>query len=106
MLTWMLRIIAVISGVPPVKTAVLAPSRPARSSPLMAPLIPVARPRLPAASAILPYLKEIDANRWYTNHGLLWLRFQGMLADFWGIGSGEVALVANATIGLAMALRA
>lgn len=72
----------------------------------MAPLIPVARPRLPAASAILPYLKEIDANRWYTNHGLLWLRFQGLLADFWGVESGDVALVANATIGLALALRA
>jgi dTDP-4-amino-4,6-dideoxygalactose transaminase len=76
------------------------------SSPLMAPLIPVAKPKLPTASAILPYLKEIDANHWYANHGLLWLRFQSRLADHWGVANGSVALVANATLGLTLALRA
>jgi dTDP-4-amino-4,6-dideoxygalactose transaminase len=76
------------------------------SSPLMAPLIPVAKPKLPTASAILPYLKEIDANHWYANHGLLSLRFQGRLADHWGVASNSVALVANATLGLTLALQA
>jgi dTDP-4-amino-4,6-dideoxygalactose transaminase len=80
-------------------------SQPVRS-PLMAPLIPVARPRLPLASAILPYLKEIDANHWYTNSGHLWFRFQGKLADHWGVDNNEVGLVANATLGLTLALQA
>ncbi|MBP0494466.1 aminotransferase class I/II-fold pyridoxal phosphate-dependent enzyme [Pararoseomonas indoligenes] len=71
-----------------------------------APGIPVARPRLPAAEAILPYLREIDANHWYANHGLLWLRLQSRLAAHWGMGGEEVALTANATLALALALRA
>ncbi|WP_338663453.1 aminotransferase class I/II-fold pyridoxal phosphate-dependent enzyme [Pararoseomonas sp. SCSIO 73927] len=71
-----------------------------------APGIPVARPRLPAAEAILPYLQEIDANHWYANHGLLWLRLQSRLAAHWGMGGDEVALTANATLALALALRA
>jgi dTDP-4-amino-4,6-dideoxygalactose transaminase len=82
-----------------------SPSPPHRS-PLMAPLIPVAKPRLPLASAILPYLKEIDANHWYANSGHLWFRFQGKLADHWGVDNNEVGLVANATLGLTLALQA
>jgi dTDP-4-amino-4,6-dideoxygalactose transaminase len=89
-----------------VKNAVQGPQSPTPRSPLMAPLIPVAKPRLPLASAILPYLKEIDANHWYTNSGHLWFRFQGKLADHWGVDNNDVALVANATIGLALALQA
>jgi dTDP-4-amino-4,6-dideoxygalactose transaminase len=89
-----------------VKNAVPGPQFPPPRSPLMAPLIPVAKPRLPLASAILPYLKEIDANHWYTNSGHLWFRFQGKLADHWGIDNNDVALVANATIGLTLALQA
>jgi dTDP-4-amino-4,6-dideoxygalactose transaminase len=95
-----------------VKNIVTGPRSPAPStaptlrSPLMAPLIPVAKPRLPLASAILPYLKEIDANHWYTNSGHLWFRFQGKLADHWGVDNNDVALVANATLGLTLALQA
>ncbi|MCR0980911.1 aminotransferase class I/II-fold pyridoxal phosphate-dependent enzyme [Roseomonas populi] len=76
------------------------------ASGFLAPGIPVARPRLPAAEAILPYLQEIDANRWYANHGLLWLRLQSRLAAHWGLAAEEVALTANATLALALALRA
>ncbi|MFH5925888.1 DegT/DnrJ/EryC1/StrS family aminotransferase [Roseomonas xinghualingensis] len=71
-----------------------------------APTIPVARPRLPDACAILPYLQEIDANHWYANHGLLWLRLQSRLATHWGLEAEAVALTANATLALALALRA
>ncbi|MBP0445466.1 aminotransferase class I/II-fold pyridoxal phosphate-dependent enzyme [Roseomonas sp. SSH11] len=71
-----------------------------------APAIPVARPRLPDARAILPYLQEIDANHWYANHGLLWLRLQSRLAAHWGVAPEAVALTANATLALALALRA
>ena len=84
---------------------------PVAGSPMMArgfaaPAIPVARPRLPDARAILPYLQEIDANHWYANHGLLWLRLQSRLAAHFGVEPEGVALTANATLALALALRA
>ncbi len=98
-------------------TRPLGPTRPSRlavarqESPTMArgfaaPAMPVARPRLPEARAILPYLQEIDANHWYANHGLLWLRLQSRLAAHFGVAPEAVALTANATLGLALALRA
>ncbi|WP_424134334.1 DegT/DnrJ/EryC1/StrS family aminotransferase [Roseomonas chloroacetimidivorans] len=70
------------------------------------PVIPVARPRLPEARAILPYLQEIDANRWYANHGQLCQRLQSRLAAHWGLAPDQVALTANATLALTLALRA
>ena len=67
---------------------------------------PVARPRLPSAARVLPYLREIDGNAWYTNHGPLTRRFQAGLAAHWGVEAGEVALLANATAALTLALLA
>ncbi len=68
--------------------------------------IPVARPRLPPASAIQPYLREIDGNFWYSNHGPLALRLQSRLAAHWGVDDQNVTLIANATSGLTLALLA
>ena len=68
--------------------------------------IPVARPRLPAVRAILPYLRRIDAHRWYSNHGPLARLFQSRLASHWGVGDSEVALLSNATSALTLALLA
>ncbi len=70
------------------------------------PAIPVARPRLPSAAAILPYLREIDSNGWYANHGPLWLRFHARLADHWGVQRDQMALANNATSALTLALQA
>ncbi|HEY8611634.1 MAG TPA: aminotransferase class I/II-fold pyridoxal phosphate-dependent enzyme [Roseomonas sp.] len=89
----------------------MAPATAHPASPIMArgfaaPTMPVARPRLPDACAILPYLQEIDANHWYANHGQLWLRLQSRLAAHWGVAPENVALTANATLALALALRA
>lgn len=70
------------------------------------PSLPVARPRLPEAAAILPYLREIDAHGWYANQGQLWSRLRARLAAHWGLDAGCVALTANATLALALALRA
>ncbi len=70
------------------------------------PAIPVARPRLPNVSRILPYLQEIDSNAWYANHGPLWLRFHTRLAQHWGLRTGELALACNATAALTLALQA
>lgn len=38
--------------------------------------VAVLRPRLPSADAILPFLREIDASRIYSNYGPLWQRFR------------------------------
>ncbi len=70
------------------------------------PAIPVARPRLPSADRILPYLQEIDSNGWYTNHGPLWLRLHTRLAQHWGLQTSQLALACNATAALSLALQA
>jgi dTDP-4-amino-4,6-dideoxygalactose transaminase len=70
------------------------------------PAYPVGRPRLPDSAALLPYLREIDANRYYSNFGPLVQRFQERLTSamrFVG-GDGLLATCANATLGLAAAL--
>lgn len=67
-------------------------------------LIPVARPRLPPARAIQPYLHRIDANAWYANHGPLAKTLQARLAEHWGVPGPGVALLSNATAALTLAL--
>src|SRR5262249_20657579 len=71
-------------------------------------IYPVGRPRLPDASALTPYLREIDANRYYSNYGPLVQRFQEQLTAatrFVG-GSGVLVPCANATPRAAPALMA
>ncbi len=74
-----------------------------------APSIPVARPQLPPAEAILPYLREIDAVRYYSNYGPLVRRLQDRLAAsiaFTDGADGYAVTCANATLGLTLALLA
>ncbi len=66
--------------------------------------IPVARPRLPSAARILPYLREIDDAGFYSNHGPLTRRFQAGLAAHWDVQPAEVALLSSATSALTLAL--
>ena len=68
--------------------------------------IPVAKPRLPTAAQIAPYLKRIDAARWYSNGGPLIQEFEARLTQHCGGNTTHVATVANATMGLALALLA
>ena len=68
--------------------------------------IPVARPRLPTANAILPYLRRIDRAAWYSNHGPLAQELQSRLAANWGLERQDVALLSNATSALTLALLA
>jgi dTDP-4-amino-4,6-dideoxygalactose transaminase len=64
--------------------------------------VPVARPRLPTADEILPFLRQIDTNQWYSNFGPLNERFQaGLSAHF---GGPVVVCCSNATVGIAAAL--
>jgi dTDP-4-amino-4,6-dideoxygalactose transaminase len=67
-------------------------------------LIPIMRPRLPSADRLAPYLKSIDASRLYSNFGPLTLSLEDRLAEHYGLKQGTVATVANATLGLAIAL--
>jgi dTDP-4-amino-4,6-dideoxygalactose transaminase len=68
--------------------------------------IPVMVPRLPRAAALLPYLEEIDANRWYSNFGPLQRRLEAHLAGHYGLPNEAVICVGSATAGLMLALAA
>lgn len=68
--------------------------------------IPVARPQLPTTAELVPYLQRIDAARWYSNSGPLVNELEQRLALHCGDGETAVASVANATIGLTLALSA
>lgn len=65
--------------------------------------VPVARPLLPRAEALLPYLRRIDAARIYANWGPLTAELEARLAAHC---SGHVVTVSSATDGLVCALRA
>ena len=68
--------------------------------------IPVAKPRLPSVGEIAPYLSRIDETQWYSNGGPLVQEFESRLATHAGGRTTRVATVANATIGLTLALMA
>ena len=68
--------------------------------------IPVLRPQLPTVAAYSHYLREIDANRWYSNHGPLVRRFEARLAAHFGLPAEGVASFANGTAALTAALLA
>jgi len=67
--------------------------------------VPVARPRMPLAEMVLPYLQQIDESRWYSNHGPLIRRLEQRLADRFAPGA-HVVTAANATQALALGLKA
>jgi dTDP-4-amino-4,6-dideoxygalactose transaminase len=67
--------------------------------------ISIARPRMPRAEALLPYLRRIDANRSYTNFGPLVAELEARLADRLGVDPDCVVTVSNATAGLTLALQ-
>jgi dTDP-4-amino-4,6-dideoxygalactose transaminase len=67
--------------------------------------IPAARPRLPDADAVLPYLRRMDAARSYSNFGPLLTEFECRLAERFEAGSKVVTCV-NATQALTLTLNA
>ncbi len=70
--------------------------------------IPLLVPSMPRADKILPYLREIDQKRWYTNFGPLNERFeQKIVADIApGFDRSNIITVSNCTVGLELALQA
>lgn len=81
-----------------------APSRTRPASRADAPL-PVARPRLPPAAALAPYLERIDAARWYSNFGPLLKGFEQRLAERFG-EDAAVTTGVNATQLITLTLQA
>lgn len=65
-------------------------------------------PDLPTQAQLAPYLERIDAARWYTNFGPLVRALQARLAAEFSAARGmpTVVSVANATLGLELALLA
>jgi dTDP-4-amino-4,6-dideoxygalactose transaminase len=68
--------------------------------------IPVFKPLLPSAADLMRYLRQIDDNRWYTNHGPLVGSFEKRLADLCGVSADCVVTSSNATTALTQTLLA
>lgn len=68
--------------------------------------IPVMRPRLPTTERLVRYLKKIDAAKIYSNYGPLTCALEEQLAQHFRVSPKSVTTVANATLGLALALAA
>jgi len=66
--------------------------------------IPVAKPLLPKADKILPWLREIDKNRFYSNFGPLVLRLEDEISKHFKSASSAICMSANATLGLVATL--
>lgn len=66
---------------------------------------PLARPRLPNAACISPYLREIDCANRYTNFGPLSRQFEERSAEHLGVSCEGVVAVANGTSGITLALQ-
>jgi dTDP-4-amino-4,6-dideoxygalactose transaminase len=77
------------------------------SAPVAEPRKPVliAQPELPKAEALLPYLRQIDDSRWYSNFGPLVTAFEAGLASRFDRKT-QIVTCANATQGLTLCLRA
>lgn len=89
-----------------------APARPGGQAPQLRPVekpaetIPLMRPSLPTVDRLLPYLEQIDANRWYTNAGPLEAEFRHRLAGLMGRVESDIVPVSSGTMALQIALRA
>ena len=68
--------------------------------------IPVMRPLLPPAEALLPYLRRMDTSRVYSNFGPLARELEERLAALLSLPSGAIVLAASGYAALAAAILA
>ncbi len=68
--------------------------------------LPIMRPKLPSGHSVLPYLCRIDSGRVYSNFGPLATQLENRLAAHFGGVDNATTTVANATLGLTLALAA
>ncbi|MEK7991138.1 MAG: DegT/DnrJ/EryC1/StrS family aminotransferase [Thiotrichaceae bacterium] len=62
-------------------------------------------PDMPSTQALIPWLEQIEANRWYTNFGQLNRIFEAKLSQQFD-EQAQLVTTANATLGLELALMA
>ncbi|KZZ37192.1 MULTISPECIES: DegT/DnrJ/EryC1/StrS aminotransferase family protein [unclassified Oleiphilus] len=64
-------------------------------------------PDMPVTDQLIPYLREIDDKRWYSNFGPLYERFQHNLADkcLNGIDPKRLAIVSSGTSAIELSLK-
>lgn len=68
--------------------------------------IPLLVPTMPDADALLPWLRRIDEQRWYTNFGPLSREFEERLLQTCALPQGHAVALANATVALELLLQA
>ena len=68
--------------------------------------IQLLRPDIPSADEVIPYLRQIDASRWYTNFGPLVNRLESRLASMLGSPAPAVVTTSSCTLGLELSLAA
>ena len=69
--------------------------------------VPLLIPDMPSTDALIPWLRQIDENLWYTNFGPLGARLESRLLEALEDGAPlHIALTANATLALELALGA
>jgi dTDP-4-amino-4,6-dideoxygalactose transaminase len=69
-------------------------------------VVPIYRSTLPTAKQLLPYLKMIDANRWYTNRGELVYRLEQRLSALFGGRTDAVVTASSGTSAIEAAILA
>lgn len=67
--------------------------------------IPIFIPRLPTVDDLLPYLREIELSRVYSNFGPMVLRLHSELAKYFGLEVNQVVTLSNATLALEGAIQ-
>lgn len=67
--------------------------------------IPVMKPQMPLADAVLPYLRIIDHGRWYSNGGPLVQEVECRFAEYLGVHPEQVVAVSNGTLALMGAIQ-
>lgn len=68
--------------------------------------IPILKPKLPNAEALMPYLRRMDAARTYANHGALATEFEERLAAQIGAEGARFSAASNGTIAIVGAILA
>ncbi len=68
--------------------------------------IPVMKPLLPTVDKIVPYMQEVDKNRWYANFGPLVMKFEERMAELFGIEPAEIISTSSGTASIVACMRA
>lgn len=84
----------------------LTPIPPGPPPPDDRPRLPVARPTLPRTETLVPYLRQIDESRIYSNHGPLVAQLEARTAARLGLGQNDVISCSTGTMALVAAIRA